>query len=666
MPLNTAADNSPTNFPNPDFLTLGNFKRGVITLIDASRLPKNALAKFKNGWLVEDGQPALRPGVDWFGSDIGAEIDGYDYFDAGGVIHLVAVANGTVYRSLNDGATWTACTGGSFTVGKEVHTNQYNNYLYLTTGDSSDNILLYDGTTTLKSYTALTAPSAPTAVVASGLTGTNYTYFFKISAVSLIGFSEASAKVSVNTKDPRDAWTSTNTVTLTLPALQTGQTRTDIYLSEDDLNYFYLSSVTNTTFVDNGTAVVVPSTTAPTDNTTTGPKVGELTNVGSRMYGVRDPNHRYRIWFTSGAAPYGAFASGYDGGYLDWQPGGKYMPVHVEDYRDGKGTPLATVWCDSADGQGCIIQMSLNVLTVSGISVTIPAAYRLPGSRGTPAPGSVVNVLNDFVFYNTQAFYNLGSRLQLQNLLSTDEMSANIRKTVKTISHGADKGIASVYFDAKIYQSVPYNSSTNNYTAIYDTELKAWVPEAFDMGFKKFLRYTDTTGSQHLLAVKPGDSRLSEISEGISGDYGQPFETDLLTGLYPIMKDRFDFQYTEEMEWEFSNPQGNIFVELLGTEHTKGFTSIKLVPVNLSSTIVNTGWDIFSWDTHNWDDVSIVPETFSESSLKRFANVQAELNVVQWHIYTNSIDARYVLRTLQSWGTPSNDAHPSHWRVKAI
>jgi hypothetical protein len=669
MPLLEKNDGAPTSFPKPDYLTCGNFKRGVITLIDKSRLPLDALAELTNGWLVEDGQPSLRPGIGWFGtaSPNSAAIDGYDYFDFGGVIHLVIAAGGNIYRSTDNGITWTICSGGTTTSGVEVNFNQYNSYLYITTGASADNILRYDGTTTLQVYSSLTTPAAPTATATGA--GTTYTYYYKISAVNQIGFSSASAKLTVQHGTPRSAWDKTsNYMTLTLPAYQTNQTRYDIYFSEDDLNYYYLDSITtpNTSYKDDGTAVVIPSTTAPTTNTTTGPKVAELTNVGSRMYGVRDYNNRYRIWFTSGSAPYGTFSSGYDGGYLDWQPGGKFFPVHVEDYRDGKGSPVATIWCNSADGQGCIIQMSLETLTVGSISITVPSAYRLPGSRGTPSPHSVVNVLNDYVFYNSQAFYNLGSRPQLLQILSTDETSANIRPTVRTISHSAEAGICAVYYYAKVYISVPYNSGTNNYTIVYDTERKAWLPTAFDKGFKKFLRYTDTSGSQHLLGLKPGDNRLSEISEGIQGDYGVAFNHNLLTGLYPLTKNRFDFQFVEELQWEFSNPQGSLFVELFGYERSKGFKSIKLAPVSVSGTVTNAGWDTEAWDTHVWDDTSVVPTVVSESSVKRYTPVQAELNSAQFHVYSSSLDTRYVLRTLQTWGTPTDGGHPASWRVKSV
>lgn len=673
MPL-TLNDDLPTKFPTPDYLTLGNFKRGVISLIDKSRLPKDALEQADNIFLVEDGQPTVRPGVDWFGtaSPNTEPWDGMDYFDYEGVVHLVGVAGGNVYRSTDDGTTWTICTGATLTSDITVNMNQYDSYLYLTNG--TDNIVRYDGSTTLATYSTLATPGAAAAAETGLASGTAFPYYYKIARVNTIGFSIASVKNTgtVTSNLSRESWdATTNYVTLTMPISVTSQTRWDIYLSTDDVDYYYLSSIATdpvtpgvVTWVDDGTAIPVPSTTAPTASTAQGPLVKELTNVGSRMYGVRDTANRYRIWFSSATTPKGAFSSAYDGGYLDWQEGGKYIPQKVEDYRDGKGTPLATIWCSSADGQGCVLQMSLDTLTVGDISITVPSAYKLPGSRGTPSPGSVVNVLNDYMFYNNQAFYNLGSRAQFLNLLSTDEASANIRPTVKQITTSAESGIASVYFDAKVYFSVPYGSSTNNYTAIYDTERKAWLPRAFTLGFKKFLRYTDTGGTPRLLALKPGDTKLSEISSSFRGDYGVAFEAVLQTGLYPTSKNRFDFQWTEEAEMEFSNPTGVISVELIGIGRSTGFAS--QATATITSSLSTTGWDTFLWDSTPWDDTTTVIDTFSESTTKRYFRLGRELNAVQWRITTNTLDAGYVLRTLQTWGTNTGTVKPRDWRVPTV
>lgn len=655
--------NLPTSEPAPQYLTLDSWKKGVITLIDQSRLPKDALKEADNIFLYEDGTPGPRPGVAYFGSvsPNAAAWDGLDYYLASDEsVHLVGVAGGTVYRSTNDGTTWTACTGGTLTSGVNVYFEQNESYLYMTNG--TDTIYRYDGTTILQAYTNLSTPAAPS-VAETGLTGTANNYYYKVARVNNIGMSIASpATAAVQANLSRENWdTTTNYATLTLPAYVSDQTRTDVYVSTDNTTFYYLGSSSTTTFIDDGSWVVNPIVTAPTANSTQGPRVEELVNVGSRMYGIRDADNKYRIWFTSGTPPYGAFSTAYGGGYLDWQEGGKYIPVKVEDYRDGKGTPYASVWCKSSDGQGCVLQMSLDDFTVGDITITVPSAYKLPGSRGTPAPGSVVNVLNDYHFYNSQAFYNLGSRAQFLNLLSTDEISSNIRPSVKQISTEGEENICSVYYDAKVYYSVPVGQTTNNRTMVYDTERRAWLPTAFTIGFKKFLKYTDTTMTQRLLALTPGSNRISEISSSIQGDYGVAFNTSLVTGLYSTSKNRFEFQWTREGELEFSNPQGTIYVELLGIQRTRGFTATS--QETITTTLTDTGWDTFGWDTNVWDDTSDVPDTFSESSIKRYFRVQKELNAVQWRITTSSLDARYVLRTLQTGGTVTNAGKPKSWRI---
>lgn len=720
--------NTAISFPSLQYKTLDNFKRGVITLIDKSRLPQDALEEALNIFLYEDGQPGPRPGVDWYNNAptfystgtasqsgitvtgvgttftaamvgmtivfstgesavisaftdtthvtvgtsqtvssttyvINAPIDGFDYFDFDGAIHLLAAAGGLYQRSTDDGTTWTVCTGATYTAGNTVNMNQNGGFMYMTNG--VDPIVRYDGSTTLQTYTSLTTPAAPTVVeTGSGLTsGTSYQYYYKCSRVNQVGFSIASAASTViQTGLPREEWTpGTNYATLTLPALAGTQTRYDVYVSEDGTDYFYLGSTATTTFVDDGTWVVSPGTLAPTGNTTEGPLVEELKNVGSRQYGIRDTANRFRIWFTGAGTYAGAFSSAYDGGYLDWQEGGKFIPMQVEDYRDGKGSPFATIWCKSADGQGCVLQMSLETLTVGDISITVPSAYKLPGSRGTPAPGSVVNVLNDYMFYNLGAFYNLGSRAQFLNLLSTDEASANIRPTVKQISTSGESGIASVYFDALVYFSTPRGSTTNNYTSIYDTERKCWLPDAFNLGFKKFLRYTDTTGVPRLLALKPNDTRLSYISESIEGDYGVAFESTLTTGLYPVLKNRFEFMWVEEGEIELSQPTGVVYVELIGIERSTGFSVQN--SESITSTLSDTGWSSTAWSTTLWSDASDAGDTFSESSLKRFFTVQRELNAYQWRITTRDLGSSYVLRTLQINGTATEAGKPPFWKL---
>ncbi len=81
--------------------------------------------------------------------------------------------------------------------------------------------------------------------------------------------------------------------------------------------------------------------------------------------------------------------------------------------------------------------------------------------------------------------------------------------------------------------------------------------------------------------------------------------------------------------------------------------------VNLVRILAKKWWNM----EFDWSDTSEVPDTYSESSVKRYFNVQRELNAVQWHITTNGLTARYVLRTLQTHGTDTQSGKPRSWRI---
>src|SRR5258708_30150090 len=470
-------------------LSQTNFARGVITLVDQTKIPPNALVRADNLWLAEDGAPTFRPGSNWYGTAPSAySLDGSEMFlDSSGNTHLIAVAHGVVWRSLKDGATWTQCTGATLTAGAKCSMIQANGFLYIVNG--VDSMALYKGTTTLRVYRALT-PSDSITTAKTGLAGTQvYTLYYRWVAVNAVGFTAASASASgaITTDRPRAQFDASNYITTTCGVV-TGALRYDLYVGDVIGNEVYLDSIApasgqTPTYVDKGTVPVQNNLLAPNNNTTTGPVVSIIKYVGDRLWATGDKNNPYRVWWT-GAGPFiGYFSTSYDGGYIDLNVGSQFHPVDVEDYRDGKGTPLTTVFCKSANGLGCVLQIGLQTQTIENIfSFTVPSSYKIPGSLATPAPFSVVNVLNDFMYYNSQAVYNLGSRAQFLNVLITDEASANIRPSVRQINQAASGGICSHFYYAKVYISVPYgNSTTNNAIIIWDTERRCWLPKAFTL-----------------------------------------------------------------------------------------------------------------------------------------------------------------------------------------
>ncbi len=664
-------DNDLDSFPDSTEAnrTLGqeNFSRGVISLIDESKLPKNALKQADNITLAEDGAPKVRPGVDWYGTAPSAfAIDGAAMFVmADDTVHIVCVAGGTIYRSINDGFSWTACTGATFTSGKKVDFEQANNFAYMYNG--WDNIIRYDGTLVLAVYTPILTPvaNAPTKV---GLAGTTIrTYRYRVTAVNAIGYTIASTVVGggIGVDRDRKSFNDTNYVNFTWAA-SVGAVRYDVFVgtSAGAENYIDSLDAPSLSYQDKGLRDENVAIQAPEENTTQGPRCGDMALIGSRLYATADRDNPYRVLISGSDKSIGQFSVGYDSTFVDLQEGGQYKPVKVEDYRDGKGTPLATVWCKSKDGKGCIWQGTLERANVENITFLVPNFYRLPGSRGTDAPNSVVNVLNDYVYYNSQAMFNLGSRAQYLNLLSTDEISANIRPDMKKIRQSAAAGIAGHFQDAKLYISVPYDSDKNNNTIIFDTERKAWLPKGFTLGFERFFSYTDNSDNkkQHLLCWKPGDVRLTEISEDFRGDYGAAFNTSLITGLIHVnTRNRFDFLWCEEAEFEFAQPQGKVLVELSGITREDGFKKIDEKTINPSTE--KYSWSTSQWTTHPWTNTSTSVVSYSEPSTKRYFNVQRDINAYQYRVTTNSINSDYILRTLQVNGTSSQAGKPREWEL---
>lgn len=654
----------PDNPPNVRVLTQDKFDRGVISLIDQSKLPKNALKEAENLVLAEDGAPKVRPGVAWYGTAPSAfAIDGAEFYvDSNDAVHILVVAGGKIYRSLNDGLTWAECTGASFTAGKKAHFEQVANYMFIYNG--WDNIIRYNGSTTLASYTALNTPVGNTPTK-TGLAGaTAYTYRYRVSAVNDIGYTLASTAMTIGVDRERQNFDSTNFITFTWGAV-VGAVRYDIYVGQTAGEETYIASVegqATTTYQDKFNAVEQVQIVVPESNTTQGPRVADMALVGTRLFATNDRDYPYRIWISATGRFIGYFSSAYDATYVDWQKGGILKPIKVEDYRDGKGTPLATVWCKSKDGKGAVLQGTVESFTVGDVTFPVPNFYKLPGSRGTDAPDSVVNVLNDYMYYNSQAFFNLGSRAQFMNLLSTDEASANIRPDVKAIRQSAAGGIASYFADARVYFSVPYNSDVNNATIIFDTERKAWIPRAFNVGFERFFNYTDTSSNRHLLCWKPGDKQLSRISDDIRGDYGVAFRTSLTTGLQHVNpRNRFEFMYLEEGETEFATPQGVIDIELSGITREDGFRP--LANRTIQPKVSKYSWTTHAWGDHPWTDTNIQVVSYSEPSAKRFFPVGEDINAYQYRIQTNTIDANYILRTLQVNGTDTQAGKPREWEL---
>lgn len=432
-----------------------NFSEGVVTLIEEARISKKAAKQALNLTQTQDGVYTTRPGTAVYGAILpnAQTPDGAcEYVKSDGTTELIAVAN-VVYKS-TDGGSWTAVTGATFTLGTQCYFIQIASRLYITNG--TDALAYYDGTN-LNTYTAIAAPAwAATPLARAVLTAGNFNVYYQVTALNSVGETVGNAEQTLTVNKIRDDWASNGTEYITVDwQAVVGATRYQIYYSDQSGYEVLLDSTTDTTYNDTGSAQPNPYIEIPDANTTGAPKFRQMELSTDRIWGTDDPTNMYAVYFSGTGASLGTFSDFYGGGAIYLEPGGRDTPKAVVHYRTGKGDSVVTVICSSPEGKGSIWQVSLISATVGDVSFTVPSAVKIVGSIGTNAPLSVVKVKNDIAFFNKKGFTSLGSKANLLNILATDELSVNIRTSVRSLVPSLVNKVAGYYHDGKIYWSVP-------------------------------------------------------------------------------------------------------------------------------------------------------------------------------------------------------------------
>lgn len=634
------------------------FKEGVVTLVEEARISKRAAKQANNLFQLQDGIYTTRPGTAVYGAALpnGETPDGAaEYVKSDGTTELIVVAN-IVYKS-TDGGSWSSISGATFTLGTQCYFIQIATHLYITNG--TDPLAYYDGTN-LNTYTQIAAPAwAGTPLARTVLSSGNFNVYYQVTALNEVGETVGSTEQTISVNKSRDNWKADGTEYITLDwNAVSGATRYQIYYSDETGYEALLDNTTTTGYDDNGSVQVNTLIEVPDDNTTGAPKFRQMELSTDRIWGTDDPTSKYAVYFSGTGTAMGTFSPFYGGGTIFLEPGGRDMPKAVVHYRTGKGDSIVTVLCSSPEGRGSIWQVSLISATVGDVSFTVPSAIKIVGSIGTSAPLSVVKVKNDIAFFNKKGFTSLGSKANLLNILATDELSVNIRPSVRSLVGSLVDKVCGYYSDGKIYWSVPESSTGNDKTYIFDTERRNWQV-SMSFGVKQFLEYTESSGNTKFLGVPLTGTQLVQISDNISGDLGEPFSTQYISGLYPINEDRTVAAKIKYAYIELGNPRGNISFSLLGTEKNKPFSQIG--SITISDQVSQTGWTWEKYSTMKYSNSSGTPSTFSSSSVRKRITVNKLLYNYQFQVSSSGLNDRYSLLSLQVKGKISPSRDPSSW-----
>lgn len=652
-------------------ITIDNFSGGYNSLVDEARMDAKYAKESNNMMQVSDGLWKTRWGTQYYGAELSANPDGAaEYVKSNGTTELIVIDNGTVKKS-TDGGSWSTVSGATFTAGVQCYFLQIAGYLYISNG--TDTLARYDGTS-LTTYTEISAPTNLTAsLVASGLTSGVFTYYAEVTALNEVGETTGSTEASIAVNKQRDTWTAATDKVVWSWTASSGATRYQIYLADESGDEVLLGSTTETQFTDDGTIQLNPYVETPLANTTGAPKFKSMCVSGNRIWATNDPDARYRVYFSGTGQYLGNFSDFYGGGYIDLERGGRETPVKVVHYQSGQGQGRATVLCKTPDGQGAVWQIDIDTATVGDTSFSIPSAMKVVGSFGTESILGTVATANDIAFPNRKGWFSLGPEKQFYGILRTNEKSSIIRPYWRSLISNKISGIASYFYDAKIFISVPTSTTGNDKTIVYDTERGSWAVD-WSIGAKQFFEYTDSSGNSHFLYIPTSGTKLIEISENYLGDLGGVFNQSYISPLLPVSKTKTDILNLKEVILEVSQPRGVIKFQVLGIGKDNAFTT--LATKTITNFGANTGvgsdlaGDFFATSTNDnsrggagsWAIYfTASPSTFTQAITKAAIRKRAKIYAIQFKVYSTTAESDYTILSLQAKGRLIPRRLPSSW-----
>ena len=656
-------------------IDIKDFSGGSNSLIDEARMPAKFAVESNNMMMSQDAIWKTRWGTTHYGADFGANPDGAcEYVKSDASTELITVAAGKAWSS-TDGGTKTEITGATFTAGTQCYFVQIAGYLYIANG--TDVLARYDGTV-LTTYTEIAKPANLGASrVASGLSSGTHTYYAEVTALNEIGETVGSTEASITVNKDRDTWTAgTDKIDWYWDAVATAA-RYQLYISSESGYENLLTSIEEGTvhFVDDGSLDINPYIEPPEQNTTGAPKFISMCISNNRIWATNDTNSKYTVYFSGTGQYIGNFSDFYGGGWINLEKGGREMPIAVKHYQTGGGEGRATVLCNTPDGKGAVWQIQIATATVGDTSFSIPSATKVVGSFGTESVLGVVATENDIAFPNRKGWFSLGPEKNYYGILRTKEKSSNIRPSWRNLWGAKISTIASYFYDAKIFISVPSSSSGNDKTFVYDTERRVWMID-WSFGAKQFLEYTDTDDKTHFLYIPLSGNKLIELSENTLNDLGTAFNQSYISPLIPVAKDKTFIMKLRTAVVTIGRPRGAINFQILGIGKDNNFTSIATKTITSTSFGSNTGvgtdaaGELYAtstnssakqvsgtWTVYLVDSPSSYQQALTRAAIKKNEQIYA----IQFKIYSTTADTSFSILNIQAKGLLLRKKMPSSW-----
>lgn len=639
--------------PTIDRISMRDWLKGTVTAFENGRTPINGLDESGNVMLDQDGVLRPRPSLVRYGTQptgtILGEVFEFVRMESGlPVTYMLIMQNigGTTKPAYSkDGGAWTTINGKSFDNDAPAHFVQVDDKIMCMNGVD---FLSYIDIPTLATipYVALSTPGAPTATK-TGLTGTTYTYYYKITANSTVGETAASTADSETVGAIRDTWDATsNYVTVTWSAVASAVSY-NVYVGDvSGQECLVAAGINGLSFKDDGSMARDITRVAPIGDTTAGPKVTRGTVINNQLFFTGDADYPRYVRYGGNTATTMLDLSPFNGGgYSEIGRGTKEFPVRVMTFRDGKGTPAITILCRGTNGSGKRYIMSPDSITEGDTIISFFAVTEDNGQDGTDSPDGVILYRDSLWYPSRDGFKTTGTKPQLQNILSTSTVSETIINDISRLnSEYMDKSVGLAY-KGRLYWALPVNSTFNNQIWVLDLDRKgAWM-KPWSIAADWMMLYNDNVGTTHHIVVE--DGVIFEFSTTqLTTDNGVAFPTNAKSGELRFSEDGLDWAKVIDVTFILLRPQGQINFTITGK--TEDATVSMIGDQSFISAADVAGWGEAGWggapdDIFGWSNFEVAPQQYGESQAQITIEVDEELQWLSWELNTSTSGVNYQL-----------------------